>query len=75
LQNGRKKWRYIMRFGTFGQKFQGVFERVKKLRKEVSKLVQEHRKVYRKKEMKIVMRRGTFVNYFWTKVPRCFRNK
>jgi hypothetical protein len=38
-------------------------------------LVQEPRKVYkRKKEMKIVMRLGTFVNYFWTKVPRSFRN-
>jgi glutathione peroxidase-family protein len=38
-----------MRFGTFGQKFQGVFERVKKLTKGVSKLVQELRKVYKRR--------------------------
>jgi hypothetical protein len=39
----------------------------------VSKLAQEHRKVYkRKKEMKIVMRLGTFVNYFWTKFQGVF---
>jgi hypothetical protein len=57
---------------SFGQKFQGVFERVKKIKKRGVKIGPKSLKKFTKKknEMKIVMRFGTFGNYFWTRVPR-----